>query len=208
MELDYNFELQSILPQVLWQTSESKELLDRLGVAHNMPGNYVSAFSDPATVVALWRAPDNVRAAVLNAGWSILPYEDELAPDKAQFLITAFRDIYSKVKGGVYGDNAVHYAVFDLIRHTHKLTRGECLGADGKPICSQFTRRRMDNAHPLCAFDMHKALAAIARDPRNQPPAGHESPSQPVESTSPNSGLFGRAARVFGRRVNWRGACS
>ena len=57
VELDYNLELQSILPQILWQTSESKELLDRVGIAHNMKGNYVPAFVDPATVVALWREP-------------------------------------------------------------------------------------------------------------------------------------------------------
>jgi len=42
-ELDYSFEIQSILPQVLWQTSESKELLERVGIAYNMQGNHVAA---------------------------------------------------------------------------------------------------------------------------------------------------------------------
>jgi hypothetical protein len=201
VELDYNFELQSILPQVLWQTSESKELLDRVGIAHNMKGNYVPAFSDPATVVALWRAPDDVRAAMIAAGWSILPYEGELAPDKAQFLIPQFREFYSRAKSGAYDDTAVKYAVFDLMQYTHKVTTGELLAANGEPICSQYTRHRMNNARPRCAFDMHKALMAMAGDPRSQP-ARDESPSQPVKSTSPSPGLFGRAARVFGRRAN------
>src|SRR5262249_28409470 len=99
-ELDYSFEIQSILPQVLWQTSEAKELLDRVGIAYNMKGNHVAAFSDPATAVALWRAPDNVKAAMLKAGWGLLPYEGELAPDKAKFLIPQFREIHSKAKSG------------------------------------------------------------------------------------------------------------
>jgi hypothetical protein len=202
VELDYNFELQSILPQVLWQTSEPKELLDRVGIAHNMKGNHVPAFSDPATVVALWQAPDNVRAAMIEAGWSILPYEGELAPDKAQFLIPQFREIYSKAKTGAYDDNAVKYAVFDLMQYTHKVTTGELLGANGKPICSQYTQHRMNNARPLCAFDMYKALMAMAGDGQNQPPAGNDSPSQPVKSASLDPGLLGRATRVFGRRVN------
>src|SRR5262245_17294956 len=176
VELNYDFELQSILPQILWQTSESKELLDRVGVAHNMKGNHVPAFSDPATVVALWREPDNVRAAMLEAGWSILPYEGELAPDKAQFLIPQFREIHSKAKNGAYDDKAVKYAVFDLIGFTHRVTTGEHLGADGKPICSQYTQHRMKNATPSCAFDPYKAVMAMAGDPRNRPPAGNESP--------------------------------
>src|SRR5215470_11380186 len=201
-ELDYNFELQTILPQVLWQTSESKELLDRVGIAYNMRGNHVPAFSDPATVVALWRAPDNVRAAMLKSGWSMLPYEGELAPDKAQFLIPQFREIHSKAKSGAYNDEAVKYAVFDLVGFIHKVTTGEHLGADGKPVCSQQIKDRMNNACPPCAFDLNKALMAMAGDPRNRPPAGNESPSQPVKSASPNPGVFGRAARVFGRREN------
>jgi hypothetical protein len=177
-ELDYNFDIQSILPQVLWQTSDSKELLDRVGIAYNMKGNHVAAFRDPATVVALWREPDNVRAAMLKAGWSILPYEGELAPDKAQFLIPQFREIYSKVKSGAYDDKAVKLAVWDLVRFTHGVTTGQHLGADGKPICSQYTQHRMNNACPPCAFDMSKALMAIERDPSNWPPAGNASPSQ------------------------------
>ena len=176
-ELDYNFEIQSILPQVLWQSSESKELLDRAGIAYNMKGNHVAAFTDPATVVALWREPDNVRAAMLKAGWSILPYEGELAPDKAQFLIPQFRKIHSQAKSGAYDDNALKYAVFDLVGFAHKATTGELLGADGKPVCSQYTQNRMNKACPPCAFDVSKALAAITGDPRNWPPAGKESPS-------------------------------
>jgi hypothetical protein len=178
VELDYNFETQSILPQVLWQTSESKELLDRVGIAYNMRGNHVPAFSDPATVVALWRAPDNVKAAMLKAGWSVLPYEGELAADKAQFLIPQFREIHSKAKSGAYGDEAVKYAVFDLVGFAHRATTGELLGADGKPVCSQYTKDRMNNACPPCAFDLSKALMAITGDPRNWPPAGNESRSQ------------------------------
>jgi hypothetical protein len=175
-ELDYNFDIQSILPQVLWQTRESKELLDRVGIAYNMRGNHVAAFSDPATVVALWREPDNVKAAMLKAGWSILPYEGELAPDKAQFLIPRFREIYSKVKSGAYDDEAVKLAVWDLVGFTHGVTTGQHLGADGKPICSQYTQHRMNNACPPCAFDLSKALMTIERDPRNRP-AGNASPS-------------------------------
>jgi hypothetical protein len=169
-ELDYNFELQSILPQVLWQTSESKELLDRVGIAYNMKGNHVPAFSDPATVVALWREPDNVRAAMLKAGWSVLPYEGKLAADKMQFLIPQFREIHSKAKSGAYGDEAVKYAVWDLVGFAHRATTGELLGADGKPVCSRYTKDRMNNACPPCAFDLHKALMAMAGDPRNRPP--------------------------------------
>jgi len=177
-ELDYSFEIQSILPRVLWQTSEPKELLDRVGIAYNMRGNHVPAFSDPATVVALWQAPDNVRAAMLKAGWSILPYEGELAPDKAQFLIPQFREIHSKAKSGTYNDEGVKLAVWNLVRFTHEVTTGQNLGADGKPICSQYTQHRMSNACPPCAFDLSKALMAIERDPRNWPPAGNASPSQ------------------------------
>ena len=199
MELDYDFEPQSILPQALWQTRESRELLDRFGIAHNMRGNYVAAFTDPATVVALWREPDNVRAAMIGAGWSVLPYEGDIAPDKAQFLIREFCDIHSKAKSGAYKDEAVKYAVFNLMRYMHQVTTGELLGANGKPICSRHTQERMDNARPRCAFDLAKALMAIAADPRNQPPAGHAPPSQPAKPASP--GVFGRAARVFGRRA-------
>src|SRR5215475_7571352 len=151
-ELDYSFEIQSILPQVLWQTTESKELLERVGIAYNMQGNHVAAFSDPATVVALWREPDNVRAAMLKAGWSILPYEGELAPDKVKFLIPQFREIHSKAKSGAYDDNALKYAVFDLVGFAHKATTGELLGANGKPVCSGYTQGRMNNACPSCAF--------------------------------------------------------
>jgi len=154
------------------------ELLDRVGIAYNMRGNHVAAFSDPATVVALWREPDNVRAAMLKAGWSILPYEGELAPDKARFLVPQFREIHSKVKSGAYDDKALKYAVFDLVRFAHKATTGELLGADGKPICSQYTRDRMNNACPPCAFDLSKAFMAITGDPRNWLPAGKGSPSQ------------------------------
>src|SRR5262249_4716277 len=178
------------------------ELLDRVGIAYNMRGNHVAAFSDPATVVALWREPDNVRAAMLKAGWSILPYEGELAPDKARFLVPQFREIHSKVKSGAYDDKALKYAVFDLVGFTHKVTTGEHLGADSKPICSQYTQQRMNNACPPCAFDVRQALMAIAADPRNQPPAGNESPPQAVKSKSPDPGAFGRGARVFGRRGN------
>src|SRR5215471_620563 len=164
-ELDYNFEIQSILPQVLWQTSESKELLDRVGIAYNMKGNHVAAFTDPATVVALWREPDNVRAAMLKAGWSILPYEGELAPDKAQFLIPEFREIYAKAKSGAYDDNAVKSAVWNLVRFTHGVTTGEHLGAAGKPVCSGYTPGRMNNDCTPCAFDLSNALKAIAGAP-------------------------------------------
>jgi hypothetical protein len=177
-ELDYSFEIQSVLPQILWQTSESKELLERVGIAYNMKGNHVPAFSDPGTVVALWREPDNVRAAMLKAGWSILPYEGELPRDKAQFLIPRFREIHSKVKSGAYEDNALKYAVFDLVGFAHKATTGELLGAGGKPICSQYTQGRINNASPPCAFDLSKALTAITADPKNWPPAGSGSPTQ------------------------------
>src|SRR5262249_35353205 len=133
---------------------------------------------------------------------SILPHEGELAPDKAQFLIRQFREIYSKVKSGAYDDQAVKLAVFDLVGFTRKVTTGEHLGPDGKPTCSPYTQQRMNNACPPCAFDMRQRLRAIAADPRNQPPAGNESPPQAVKSTSPDPGAFGRGARVFGRRVN------
>ncbi|MGA2126987.1 MAG: hypothetical protein ABSG76_12630 [Xanthobacteraceae bacterium] len=178
MDLDYNFELQSVLPQVLWQTSESKYLLDRIGIAYNMTANCVPAFSDPATVAALWREPDNARAAMIKAGWSILPYEDELDPWKARALHPLFRDIYSKLKTGAYHDKAADYAVWDLVRYTHKVTTGEHLAANGKPICSQYTQHSVDNARPPCAFDLYKALMAITGDPRNHPKARNESPTQ------------------------------
>ena len=115
---------------------------------------------------------------MLKARWSILPYEGELAPDKVKFLIPQFRKIYSEVKSGAYDDQALKYAVFDLVRFAHQATTGELLGADGKPICSGYTQNRLNNACPPCAFDLSKALTAITGDPRNWPPAGKESTLQ------------------------------
>src|SRR5262249_586314 len=103
---------------------------------------------------------------------------------------------------GAYDDNALKYAVFDLVGFAHKATTGELLGADGKPVCSQYTQNRMNKACPPCAFDVSKALAAITGDPRNWPPAGKESPSLQQDAQHRPPLIYSVARRVFGRPAN------
>lgn len=114
MELNYDFEFQSIFPKAVWLVPECKRLQDEVGIAHNMKGNYVTAFVDPTTVVALWREPAEFRATLIKAGWSTLPYEGEAAPDKAQFLIPKLLEIHAKVESRAYDAQATKYAVFAL----------------------------------------------------------------------------------------------
>jgi hypothetical protein len=200
VELNYDFELQSIFPKAVWLVPECKDLLAEVGIAHNMKGNYVAAFIDPATSVALWRGPAELRSTLIKSGWSTLPYEGEAAPDKAQFLIPQLMDMHAKHRSGAYDAQAVKYAVWDIYRFTNQLTVGEILGADGHPTCSPLTQQRMKDARPTSAFDAGKAVMAMASDKRNHPPA--DNAVQPAPSTSAGSGLLGRAARAFGRRPN------
>ncbi|TIX35252.1 MAG: hypothetical protein E5V40_27245, partial [Mesorhizobium sp.] len=172
MELNYDFKFQSIFPKAVWLVPECKRLLDEVGIAHNMKGNYVTAFVDPATVVALWREPAEFRATLIKAGWSTLPYEGEAAPDKAQFLIPKLLEIHAKVESRAYDAQATKYAVFALFRFTHQLTMGEVLGADGRPTCSPLTQQRMKDARPTSAFDVNKAVTAMVSDLENRAAAG------------------------------------
>ncbi|MDX8540164.1 hypothetical protein RFM23_21325 [Mesorhizobium abyssinicae] len=200
MELNYDFEFQSIFPKAVWLVPECKRLLDEVGIAHNMKGNYVTAFVDPATVVALWREPAEFRATLIKAGWSTLPYEGEAAPDKAQFLIPKLLEIHAKVESRAYDAQATKYAVFALFRFTHQLTMGEVLGADGRPTCSPLTQQRMKDARPTSAFDVKKAVTAMVSDLENRAGAEPAAPPAPVKSAAPGPSLLGRVARVFGRR--------
>ena len=202
MELNYDFELQSIFPKAVWLVPECKGLLDEQGIAHNMKGNYVTAFVDPATVVALWREPAEFRSTLIKAGWSTLPYEGEAAPDKAQFLIPKLLEIHAKVESRAYDAQATKYAVFALFRFTHQLTMGEILGPDGRPTCSPLTQQRMKDARPTSAFDVNKAVTAMVSDPRNRPAAEPAAQPPPVKPVAPGLGPLGRLARVFGRRQN------
>ncbi|RWC90468.1 MAG: hypothetical protein EOS32_28390 [Mesorhizobium sp.] len=200
MELNYDFEFQSIFPKAVWLVPECKRLLDEVGIAHNMKGNYVTAFVDPATVVALWREPAEFRATLIKAGWSTLPYEGEAAPDKAQFLIPKLLEIHAKVESRAYDAQATKYAVFALFRFTHQLTMGEVLGADGRPTCSPLTQQRMKDARPTSAFDVNKAVTAMVSDLEHRAGAGPAMPAPPVKPAAAGPSLLGRVARVFGRR--------
>ncbi|MET3524871.1 hypothetical protein [Mesorhizobium abyssinicae] len=200
MELNYDFEFQSIFPKAVWLVPECKRLLDEVSIAHNMKGNYVTAFVDPATVVALWREPAEFRATLIKAGWSTLPYEGEAAPDKAQFLIPKLLEIHAKVESRAYDAQATKYAVFALFRFTHQLTMGEVLCADGRPTCSPLTQQRMKDARPTSAFDVNKAVMAMASDLENRAGAGPAMPAPPVKPAAAGTSLLGRVARVFGRR--------
>lgn len=199
MDLNYDFEMQSILPKAVWLVPECKELLDGQGIAHNVKGNYVPAFVDPATVVALWRESAELRSTLIKSDWSTLPYEGETDAGKAHFLIPKLMEIHAKAGSGAYDANAVRYAVWDLFGFTKKLTMGEILDANGKPTCSVLTQQRMQSARPTANFDAYKVLMAMASDRKNQPVS--EKPS-PTKTTEAISGLFGRAARAFGRKTN------
>lgn len=203
MDLNYDFEMQSIFPKAVWLVPECKELLDGQKIAHNMKGNYVAAFIDPATAVALWRERPELRSTIIKADWSTLPYEGEADAGKAHFLIPKLMEIHAKAASGTYGAEAVRYAVYDLLLFTRKLTMGEILDANGKPTCSDLTRQRMSNARPASKFDVNKAVMAMTSDPRNRP-ASETTPMQasPVKPTEVGPGLFGRVARVFGRKTN------
>ncbi|TIV79802.1 MAG: hypothetical protein E5V64_22265 [Mesorhizobium sp.] len=202
MELNYDFEFQSIFPKAVWLVPECKRLLDEVGIAHNVQGNHVPAFVDPATIVALRREPDKIRTMMLGAGWSLLPYEGEASPEKAQFLIPQLLEIHAKAESRAYDAHAAKYAVFDLFGFTKKLTMGEIIGADGSPTCSELTRQRMQGARPASSFEIYKALMAMAGDERNHPAAEPAAPPPPVKPAAPTSGPFARVARVFGRRQN------
>jgi hypothetical protein len=200
MELNYGFELQTIFPKAVWLVPECKALLDEVGIAHNVQGNHVPAFVDPATIVALRRKPDKVSTMMLEAGWSLLPYEGEASPEKAQFLIPQLLEIHAKAQSRAYDAQATQHAVWDLFGFTKKLTMGEILGADGSPTCSELTRQRMQGARPASGFEIYKALMAMAGDERNHPAAEPAPPPPPVKPAAPTHGPLGRVARVFGRR--------
>ncbi|MBA1141397.1 hypothetical protein [Mesorhizobium neociceri] len=203
MDLNYDFEMQSIFPKAAWLVPECKELLDGQGIAHNMKGNYVAAFVDPATAVALWQETADFRSSFIKADWSTLPYEGEADAGKAHFLIPKSMEIHAKAASGAYSAEAVRYAVYDLHLFTRKLTMGEILDANGKPTCSDLTRQRMSNARPASKFDANKAVMAMASDPRNH--RAHEKTTvqaSPAKPTEAGLGLFGRAARAFGRKTN------
>lgn len=200
MELNYGFELQTIFPKAVWLVPECKALLDEVGIAHNVQGNHVPAFVDPATIVALRREPDKIRTMMLEAGWSLLPYEGEASPEKAQFLIPQLLEIHAKAQSRAYDAQATQHAVWDLFGFTKKLTMGEILGADGSPTCSELTRQRMQGARPASGFEIYKALMAMADDERNHPATEPAPPPPPVKPAAPTPGPLGRVARVFGRR--------
>ena len=96
MDLNYDFEMQSIFPKAVWLVPGCKDLLDGQGIAHNMKGNYVAAFIDPATAVALWRESPELRSTIIKADWSTLPYEGEADTGKAHFLIPKLMEIHAK----------------------------------------------------------------------------------------------------------------
>ena len=203
MDLNYDFEMQSIFPKAVWLVPECKELLDGQGFAHNMKGNHVAAFIDPATAVALWRESSELRSTMTKADWSTLPYEGEADAGKAHFLIPKLMEIHAKAVSGAYAAEAVRYAVYDLLLFTRKLTMGEILDANGKPTCSDLTRQRMSNARPASKFDANKAVMAMASDPRNHPAREKTTvQASPAKPTEAGPGLFGRVARVFGRKAN------
>jgi hypothetical protein len=203
VDLHYDFEMQSIFPKAVWLVPECKGLLDGRRIAHNMKGNYVAAFIDPATAVALWRESPELRSTMIKADWSTLPYEGEADAGKAHFLIPKLMEIHAKAASGADGAEAVRYAVHHLHLFARKLTMGEILDANGKPTCSDLTRQRMSNARPASKFDANKAVMAIVSNPRNQPAREtttmQASPAKPTEA---GPGLFSRVARVFGRKTN------
>ena len=203
MELNYDFEMQSIFPKAVWLVPECKELLDGQKIAHNLKGNYVAAFVDPATAVALWRETADFRSSFIKSDWSTLPYEGEADAGKANFLIPKLMEFHAKGASGNYGADAVRYAVWELFAFTKKLTMGEVLDANGKPTCSDLTRHRMGNARPASKFDANKAVMAMVSNPRNHPAREtttmQASPAKPTEA---GPGLFGRVARIFGRKTN------
>ncbi|WP_192256391.1 hypothetical protein [Mesorhizobium caraganae] len=203
MDLNYDFEMQSIFPKAVWLVPECKGLLEGQKIAHNMKGNYVTAFVDAATAVALWRESPELRSTIIKAGWSTLPYEGEADAGKApHFLIPKLMEIHTKAASGAYGAEAVRNAVHHLHLFTRKLTIGEILDANGKPTCSDLTRQRMSNARPASKFDANKAVMAMVSDPKNRPARETTMQASPAKPTEAGPGLFGRAARIFGRKMN------
>jgi hypothetical protein len=120
------FEMASIFPPDLWADPAVAHELNLTNIRPDMVGNKMALLVDAELAARLRASPDDpLRAALLEAGFGIAPY-DENRPNGFASGKTAFlRDELRKIAASGASKEARELAVYNLHDWTAKLMRGE-----------------------------------------------------------------------------------
>ncbi|WP_208350991.1 hypothetical protein [Pseudaestuariivita rosea] len=167
MSLNYNFHIEDIFPQQIYNDAKFADLLNTAGLAFQSKGNKMSLYEDIQTVAALRAAPDSVKQTALGSGFGLSPLcasVEGALEGKLNFLIPQLTDIRNKLDQKLYTRENAKLAVFHLHMHSTAITRsaGEVTDPQGNDMWwLQIDWSQIPVTEP---YDVSQAIDAMMAD--------------------------------------------
>jgi len=130
----YQFEVEHIFAQSLWNDTTFRTLLNNAGFSKEMRGNKIALYQNSEVVEALQNASDEFKASTLEGGFGLNRHEGAASGGSQYGKNTFLRAQLTMINDSGASDEAKKYALLHLHEWTTRLARGEILGSDGKPI--------------------------------------------------------------------------
>lgn len=125
--INLDFDIGSIFAPCLWDDPEIGALLRKVGLEPNMAGNKMSLLKDERSLRTLLQRPkdDPVREALASSGFGMVLFNPAAANGYADGLVTMQREkLREFAQRTDLSDEAREYAVWDLMRFTSEVMKG------------------------------------------------------------------------------------